>query len=167
MNRIIFILSIIISLSGCKNKTENSTPLKRTQMKDLNHKEKYTNNSDKPFFIKLNTVYGENGLEDYSKDAKEVFGEVTKQLKGPDGSEYYLLKLNKVLEFTELNKKIPSKTSYLIIGGRFKEQPLRKGALKTVVNVAIVKDETLITEELLNFSKAIFAGFGEATEVKN
>ncbi|SHM30168.1 membrane lipoprotein lipid attachment site-containing protein [Flavobacterium saccharophilum] len=165
MKRLIFILSAVSLLSGCKNTTENETSLKQIKVEDLNNKESYTNNANNKFFIKLNTIYGENGLEDYSKGSEEVFGEIVKQLNGSDGSEYYLLKLDKILEYTEREKKIPLKTSYLIIGGRTVEQPLRKGANKTLVNVAIVKDETVLTDELLDFSKAIFAGYGEATEV--
>jgi len=166
MNRLIFILTLILAILGCSNETENKTTLTPSQMNDSNKKETRTNNSEEKFFIKLNTIYGENGLEDYSTDAQEVFGEIIKQLKGSDGSEYYLLKLNEILNFTDKNDKVPMKTKYLIIGGRFRERPLKKGAIKTVVNVAIVKDESLINDELLDFSKAIFAGYGEATEVK-
>jgi hypothetical protein len=166
MKRIIFIFSIVSILSGCKNNTEREKSLKNIEVDNSNSKIMDSNNTNEEFYIKLNTIYGENGLEDYSKNSEELFGEVIKQLNGSDGSEYYLMKLDKVLEYTERDKNIPLKTKYLIIGGRFAGHPLVKGVNKLVVNVAIVKDETLIEDELLNFSKAIFAGYGEATEVK-
>lgn len=74
------------------------------------------------------------------------------------------MKLDSTLNYKE--KNIDSKTGYLIIGGRFKQQPFRKEANKTTVNVAIVKDETLINDKTLNFDKAIFVGIGKATEIK-
>jgi len=161
----IITLSFVSLLLGCKNNTEIETRVQQNKVEDLNHKEKYNDNLNDKFFIKLNTIYGENGLGDYSKGSEEVFGEIIKQLNGSDGSEYYLLKLDKTLQYTERDKTIPLKTNYLIVGGRTVEQPLRKGANKTLVNVAIVKDQTLLSDELLDFSKAIFAGYGEATEL--
>jgi hypothetical protein len=161
MNKALIITTLFLVLLGCQNKskTENSeetTPVEIGELEDSN-----TNF----FSIKLDTIYGENGLQDYSKDAGEVSGKIVKQLDARDGSEYYLVKLDKTLDYKERGKTLNLKTDYLIVGGRFQEQPLQKGANKTVVNVAIVKDETLINEPQLDFNKAIFAGMGEATEI--
>ncbi|MGE6353116.1 hypothetical protein ACQKCJ_04480 [Flavobacterium sp. NPDC079362] len=160
MNKTLIIASLFLVLSGCQNKskTENLdlTPIEIGELDDSNQA---------LFSIKLNTIYGENGLEDYSPGADEVSGKIVKQLDAADGSEYYLVKLDKTLDYKERDKKPQLKTDYLIVGGRFKEQPLQKGANKTVVNIAIVKDETLINEPKLDFKKAIFAGMGEATEI--
>lgn len=161
MNKTLMIMSLLLVLSGCQNKSATQ-PLEetKTEMQE-------TDNTNAALFsIKLNTIYGENGLEDYSPGASEVTGKIIKQLNGSDGSEYYLVKLDKTLDYKERDKTDNLKTDYLIVGGRFQEQPLQKGADKTVVNVAIVKDETLINEPQLDFNKAIFAGMGEATEIQ-
>jgi len=166
MKKLSLALSLFLSLIGCQNKTENQIK----EEEPLETKEEIsvapTSNEDDLFYIKLNTIYGENGLEDYAKDASEVSGKIIKRLNGSDGSEYYLVKLHQTLEYKELNKEPLLKTDYLIVGGRFGEQPLKPGANKTVVNVAIVKDQTLINDSELDFNKAIFAGYGEATEIK-
>lgn len=161
MKKTLIIASLFLVLLGCQNKskTENSEETTRTEIGELED----TNTTF--FSIKLDTIYGENGLQDYSPDANEVTGKIIKQLDAQDGSEYYLLKLDKTLNYKERGKTPNLKTDYLIVGGRFQEQPLQKGANKTVVNVAIVKDETLINEPKLDFKKAIFAGMGEATEI--
>ncbi|WP_431244265.1 hypothetical protein ACQ9BO_07855 [Flavobacterium sp. P21] len=166
MKKMLLALSLFLSLLGCQNKAENQiNEEKATETKEEINMAP-ASNEDEFFYIKLNTIYGENGLEDYAKNASEVSGKIIKQLNGPDGSEYYLLKLHLTLEYRELDKKPLLKTDYLIVGGRFQEQPLKPGANKTVVNVAIVKDQTLINDSELDFKKAIFAGYGEATEIK-
>lgn len=159
-------LSLSLSSLGCQNKAENQTK----EQQPTEAKEEISvvpaSNEDDFFYIKLNTIYGENGLEDYAKNASEVSGKIIKRLNGADGGEYYLVKLHLTLEYRELDKKPLLKTDYLIVGGRFAEQPLKEGANKTVVNIAIVKDQTLINDKELDFKKAIFAGYGEATEIK-
>lgn len=157
------VLTTLLLLTACKKNTNNGANLEENAIKD--NTEQIAAAATEAFVIKLNTIYGENGLDDYAQNASEVTGEIVKQLQGTDGNEYYLLRLDKSLEYTEREKSELYKTNYLIVGGRFKGQPLQKGAASTVVNVAIVKDETLISDEILDFSKAIFAGFGEATEI--
>lgn len=166
MKKTLLALSLFLSLLGCQNKTENQPKeeIPATATEEIPVPPAST--EDDFFYIKLNTIYGENGLEDYAKGASEVSGKIIKRLNGADGSEYYLVKLHQTLEYRELDKKPLLKTDYLIVGGRFKEQPLQEGADKTVVNVAIVKDQTLINDKELDFNKAIFAGYGEATEIK-
>lgn len=162
MNKTLITISSFLTLLGCQNKSETQT----LEEKNIPVQEIKDTNTEEFFSVKLNTIYGENGLEDYSPDAKEVSGKIIKQLDGPDGGEYYLLKLDKTLAYKEIDKIPNLKTDYLIIGGRFQENPLKKGANKTVVNVAIVKEESLINDPELDFNKAIFAGIGEATEIQ-
>ncbi|WPO76859.1 hypothetical protein [Flavobacterium sp. KACC 22761] len=166
MKKMLLALSVFLSFLGCQNKAENQTKAEQPTETKEEIGAAPTSNEDDFFYIKLNTIYGENGLEDYAKDASEVSGKIIKRLNGADGSEYYLVKLHQTLEYRELNQKPLLKTDYLIVGGRFQEQPLQPGANKTVVNVAIVKDQTLINDSELDFNKAIFAGYGEATEIK-
>lgn len=157
MKKLTIIVCSTLLFMGCAKKKENDTPMESTTA-DMTHTDTYR--------IKLNSIEGEPGLADYTKEGKEVQGEITKQLQGSDGSEYYALKLDQPFEYSESESTAVAKANYLIVGGRFQGQPLQKGANHTVVNVAIVVDDTAISDEQLDFSKAIFAGMGEATEIK-
>ncbi len=157
------LLSSAFLFVGCVNKKEGSLSTESTTQ---NSEQMTANQEFNSYKLKLNTIEGESGLENYSTDGKEVYGSIIKQLQGSDGSEYYLLKLDKSLAYSESESTPIQHTDYLIVGGRFQGAPLQKGANKTVVNVAIVKDHTVATDAQLDFEKAIFAGMGEATEVQ-
>ncbi|MDM1046264.1 hypothetical protein HX004_15685 [Myroides sp. 1354] len=157
MKKLTIILCSTLLFMGCAKKKENNTPMEPTTA-DRTQTDTYR--------IKLNSIEGEPGLADYAKEGKEVQGEIIQQLNGSDGSEYYVVKLDQPFEYSESESTAVAKANYLIVGGRFREQPLQKGANHTVVNVAIVVDDTVLTDEQLDFSKAIFAGMGEATEIK-
>lgn len=157
MKKLTIILCSALLFMGCAKKKENNTPMESTTA-DRTQTDTYR--------IKLNSIEGEPGLADYAKEGKEVQGEIIQQLNGSDGSEYYVVKLDQPFEYSESASTAVAKANYLIVGGRFREQPLQKGANHTVVNVAIVVDDTAISDEQLDFSKAIFAGMGEASEIK-
>lgn len=149
---------------SCTDETKKTKPATQKIEKDTLVEEAPPRDSFTEYFLELTTIDGEPGLADYAKDANKLTGKVIKHLKGTDGDEYYLFKIDKTLNYRDKGKNMT--TNYLIIGGRFREQPLRKGAMNTVVNVAIVKDESAINDPMPNFEKSIFAGMGEATEYK-
>ena len=75
----------------------------------------------------------------------------------PDGGEYYL---------AELLKPIESKgrvISYLIVGGRMVGQGISPAMEHLGINIAYVTNNDLVSEEMMDFSKAEFTAIGFAT----
>ncbi|MBL4832662.1 MAG: hypothetical protein JKY26_01705 [Pseudomonas sp.] len=79
------------------------------------------------------------------------------KMQSPDGGEYYL---------AELQKPIPSqgrKITYLVVGGRLVGGGISPSMKGLPINIALVTNNELIKDEIMDFDKAEFAAIGSAT----
>lgn len=82
-----------------------------------------------------------------------------KELHSQEATSQYLL--------CELSEPIivdNNKISYLVIGGRFVGNYIKKDIINLPINIAFVIDDKLINEENMDFSKGKFVGIGVASD---
>ncbi len=86
---------------------------------------------------------------------------IINKMQSPDGGEYYLASLKEPL----LSDK--REVSYIIVGARFMDTGISPAMKDLPINIALVTNNDLAEEEVMDFDKAEFAAIGTATAANN
>lgn len=95
------------------------------------------------------------------RNAIPILATIIDRKESPDGGEYYLAKLSKPISTKD---RI---ISYVVVGGRIVGQGISPAMKDLGINIAYVTNNELISEVVMDFSKAEFAAIGFATATNN
>jgi len=98
-----------------------------------------------------------DGAEDFD-GALPLKGQILRQLPGPDRADYFLAVLDTPFSWKKEKKII----SHIIICARWVGGVLSATMSSTPVNIAFVTDESVLTDERLDFLKCYYAAIGAA-----
>ena len=138
---ILLLLSVVIFFSSCATQVDTKETLNQERNKKMVLRIEMLNNSSMEELI----------------EKKYLFVQYVKRLHNEDNSDYLLCKLLSPVTGKE-------QITYLVVGGRFENQLIKKGIKNLTVNIAYVTNNSLLDEDYMDFSKGEFVGFGKATD---
>jgi hypothetical protein len=98
-----------------------------------------------------------DGAEDFDGELP-LKGEILRQLPGPDRPDYFLAALDTPFTWKKEKKII----SHVIIAARWVGGALSATMSNTPVNIAYVIDDSVLSDERLDFRKCYYAAIGAA-----
>ncbi|PCI03564.1 MAG: hypothetical protein COB81_03845 [Flavobacteriaceae bacterium] len=159
MKKALLLVLVGVSMVNCEIKPDKQDENKnyiQTETKVLDTVLRFSETSKEVLRFSLSEAIEKHTLTTFTNLKQNSLGTIVKVLNGPEGGRYYLFELDSPYKYELKNES--KQATFLILAEKHAKYPLGYGVKDVKVNVAGIKDLSLLKDSSFDWDNAFFIG---------